>query len=76
MPEVPAFAPRYNIAPGQDVLVVRTDHDGQRRPTLMRWGLGRLVNIRSESATGRPSPGPQSRADLSPEGRGEPTRPP
>jgi putative SOS response-associated peptidase YedK len=60
---LPAFAPRYNIAPGQDVLVVRTDKSG-RTPALLRWGLvphwtkdaaaaSRFVNARSESASRR-----------------------
>jgi putative SOS response-associated peptidase YedK len=39
------FAPRYNIAPATDVLVVR---DG--KASLARWGLrGRFVNLRAET---------------------------
>ncbi|MCP5060599.1 MAG: SOS response-associated peptidase [bacterium] len=41
---VPALAPRYNVAPGQDVAVVRLDPDtgeadGERQLELRRWGL-------------------------------------
>jgi putative SOS response-associated peptidase YedK len=56
----PPFAPRYNIAPGQDVLAARTDPSGRRAAALLRWGLvperaqasprAPLVNVRSESA--------------------------
>jgi putative SOS response-associated peptidase YedK len=31
--------PRYNIAPTQDVPVVRLDRDGQREFVMLRWGL-------------------------------------
>src|SRR5262245_34115087 len=50
--DLPEIAPRYNIAPGQDVLVVHRGLGGERRAELLRWGLGerRLVNVRSESA--------------------------
>jgi putative SOS response-associated peptidase YedK len=59
------FPPRYNIAPTQPVAVVRRLH-GERRLTLMRWGLvpafvkdpgsfPLLFNARSESAAGRPA---------------------
>jgi len=45
--DVPALAPRYNIAPGQDVLAVRTAtaedaagrDTGRRRADPLRWGL-------------------------------------
>src|SRR5579859_4610387 len=58
--DAPAFAPRYNIAPGQDVLVARLGEAG-RCASLMRWGFvppwtvagGRIspfVNARSENA--------------------------
>jgi putative SOS response-associated peptidase YedK len=41
----PEFAPRYNIAPATDILVVR---DG--KASLARWGLrGRFVNLRAET---------------------------
>jgi putative SOS response-associated peptidase YedK len=59
--DLPPLAPRYNIAPGQDVLVVHADAIRGRRGRLLRWGLlagrgpspasGRpLVNVRSENA--------------------------
>jgi putative SOS response-associated peptidase YedK len=42
---VPDFAPRYNIAPATDILVV-TD----KRASLARWGLrGRFINLRAET---------------------------
>ncbi len=59
--EVPDLDPRYNIAPTQDVPVVRSGPDGEdRRLDLVRWGLmpagtrepsggGPLINARSES---------------------------
>ena len=44
--EVPAFAPRYNIAPAAEVLVVRPDG-----AALLRWGLrGKAHNLRGETA--------------------------
>jgi len=43
---VPAFTPRYNIAPAAQVLVVRGDG-----AALLRWGLrGKAHNLRAESA--------------------------
>ena len=36
--EVPSFGPRYNIAPSQEVAVVRVD-EGKRRLVFLRWGL-------------------------------------
>jgi len=52
--------PRYNIAPMQDVLVVRNASDGSRECVAMRWGLvprwakdpsigARMINARGES---------------------------
>ena len=38
--QLPLFEPRYNIAPTQEILVVRSDRsDGRRRADMMRWGL-------------------------------------
>lgn len=56
--------PRYNIAPGQDVLVVSSG--ASRSLTLMRWGLvpfwakdpkigDRMINARSESVAEKPA---------------------
>jgi putative SOS response-associated peptidase YedK len=65
--DVPAltfdYAPRYNIAPGQDAPVVATDRRGRRIGPL-RWGLvpawvetpgGGFINARGESVTTTPS---------------------
>jgi putative SOS response-associated peptidase YedK len=60
----PSFAPRFNIAPGQDVLAVRA-RDGARRAEPLRWGLvppwsqpasgAPLINARAETAAERPA---------------------
>ena len=58
--------PRYNVAPGQDVAVVRADRGGRRRFSMLRWGLipawardprigHRLINARAETARSKPS---------------------
>jgi putative SOS response-associated peptidase YedK len=62
----PSCAPRYNIAPGQDVLAVRAHAGGGRGTSLLRWGLvpawsdpasasvgGPLINARAETAAAR-----------------------
>ena len=57
--------PRYNVAPSQDVAVVRADREG-RRLSMLRWGLvpgwardprlgHKLINARSETAREKPS---------------------
>ena len=57
--------PRYNVAPSQDVAVVRAD-DGGRTLGMLRWGLipawakdhaigYKLINARSETAAEKPS---------------------
>jgi putative SOS response-associated peptidase YedK len=59
--DLPELAPRYNIAPTQDVAVVRPE-DGRRRIAVLRWGLitskapsgAPLINVRSESLSTRP----------------------
>jgi putative SOS response-associated peptidase YedK len=60
-PERPNLPPRYNIAPTQDVPIVRRTRDGTARELIMvRWGLvpywaddpkigNRLINARGES---------------------------
>ncbi len=63
--ELPLFSPRYNIAPGQDALVVRPRADGRLAVRPVRWGLipsfsgpGRkkpLINARVETAATRPA---------------------
>src|SRR3954463_5872390 len=46
---VPAFAPRYNIAPAAEVLVVKQDG-----AVVLRWGLrGKAHNIRGETMRSR-----------------------
>jgi putative SOS response-associated peptidase YedK len=62
----PALAARYNIAPGQDVLVVRQLAHDARRAAFLRWGLvppwaeardtgARRINARVESVAQKPS---------------------
>src|SRR4051794_3601833 len=52
--QLPLFEPRYNIAPTQETLVVRSDPaDGQRKAEMMRWGL-----IPSWSTDAKPGSGP------------------
>lgn len=61
----PSLAPRFNIAPGQDVLAVRARRDGTRGAEPLHWGLvppwsqpGQgppLVNARSETAAQKPA---------------------
>lgn len=61
----PEFGPRYNIAPTQQVAVIRQS-DGNRELSEMRWGLipswakdekigSRMINARSETAAEKPS---------------------
>ena len=58
--------PRYNIAPTQDVAVIRHDPRGRHELSLMRWGLvpfwakdlamgNRMINARSETVAEKPS---------------------
>jgi len=65
--EAPQTGPRYNIAPTQPVLAVRTNpHGGLREATYLNWGLipfwakdprigSRMINARSETAAEKPS---------------------
>jgi putative SOS response-associated peptidase YedK len=65
--EVPAWTPRYNIAPTQEVLVVVQDPATLRRQARRhRWGLippwaddprigNRLINARSETVATKPA---------------------
>src|SRR6185369_799926 len=66
--QLPLLEPRYNIAPTQDILVVRTDPaDGRHRADVMRWGLipswskdpkgasgPPMINARSETLAEKP----------------------
>jgi putative SOS response-associated peptidase YedK len=60
------LAPRYNIAPSQEVAVVRSRPDGEREFALLRWGLipswakdpsigARMINARVETAPEKPA---------------------
>jgi len=62
---VPRLAPRYNIAPGTEILAVRTV-DGVRAAALLRWGLvpswakdaalgARMINARAETVAEKPA---------------------
>ena len=67
LPEAPDLFPRFNIAPGQPVAVVRQMPQAQdRQLAYLRWGLipawvddpsigDRLANARSETAATKPS---------------------
>ncbi len=47
------FEPRYNIAPTQDVVVVRADPaSGRRMASMIRWGL--IPSWSKEGTKGRP----------------------
>jgi putative SOS response-associated peptidase YedK len=63
--ELPALAPRYNIAPTQPVPVVRLSRAGEREFAELRWGLvpfwakdisigNRMINARAETLANRP----------------------
>jgi putative SOS response-associated peptidase YedK len=58
--------PRYNVAPGDDVLAVTTDREGGRRAEMLRWGLVpswaespdtglKMINARLETVAERPA---------------------
>jgi putative SOS response-associated peptidase YedK len=58
--------PRYNVAPGDDVLAVTTDRAGAPRGELLRWGLVpgwadsptaglKMINARCETVAQRPA---------------------
>ena len=58
--------PRYNVAPGQDIAVVRAGTGAGRGLAMLRWGLipawakdptiaWKLINARSETAAEKPS---------------------
>jgi putative SOS response-associated peptidase YedK len=65
--EVPAYPPRFNLAPTQQAPVVRvTEPGGARRLDLLRWGLvpywakeaaigNRMINARSEGVAEKPA---------------------
>jgi len=58
--------PRFNIAPTQDLPVIRLDEQGHRRIALLRWGLipswandpaigNRMINARAETVAEKPA---------------------
>lgn len=62
----PALAPRYNIAPTQDVATIREAEDGTRELVMLRWGLvpfwakdpaigNRMINARAETVAEKPA---------------------
>ncbi|MEN8184910.1 MAG: SOS response-associated peptidase [Myxococcota bacterium] len=65
--EIPRLSPRYNVAPGQPVAVVRSRSEGPERILAMHtWGLvprfakdptvgSRLINARAETVATRPA---------------------
>ena len=59
-------APRYNIAPTQDIAAIRSDKAGNRELAMLRWGLvpswakdpaigNRMINARAETAATKPA---------------------
>lgn len=66
VPLLPELAARYNIAPTQDVPVLREREPGRREVALLRWGLvpswaadpsigQRMINARAETLAEKPS---------------------
>ncbi|HWD65440.1 MAG TPA: SOS response-associated peptidase [Solirubrobacteraceae bacterium] len=64
--EAVEIRPRFNVAPGDDVLAVTTDRDGRARGELLRWGLVppwskpgdtglKMINARAETLEERPA---------------------
>ena len=62
----PEFKASYNVCPGSEILVVRTDREGRRVARAHRWGLiphwakdpaigNKLANARGESLVERPA---------------------
>ena len=63
--ELPPLVPRFNIAPGAEILAIR-ERDGVRRGDLLRWGLvpawakdpeigNRMANARADTAFEKPT---------------------
>jgi putative SOS response-associated peptidase YedK len=64
--EKPHLEPRYNVAPTQEVAIVRRRADGRRELAMVQWGLvpfwakersigNKLINARGESVAEKPS---------------------
>lgn len=60
------FQPRYNIAPGQNILSIIAADGGQRKGQVLRWGLvphfsqncqpsSKMINARSETVAVKPA---------------------
>ncbi len=65
-PVLQDLQPHFNIAPTQQVLVIRTNQDGSRHFAFLKWGLipsrakdlsigAKLINARSETVDVKPS---------------------
>ena len=61
----PGYRPRYNVAPGQEVLAILSDADGERA-AMPKWGLvpfwakdpsigNRMINARAETVADKPA---------------------
>ena len=66
LPEAPELAPRYNIAPTQEVAAVRAGAAGGRELVALHWGLipawandramaARMINARAETLAAKPA---------------------
>ena len=66
LPHPPAIGPRYNIAPMQDIPVIRANKSGERELSQVRWGLvprwakdpsigARMINARAETLAEKPA---------------------
>jgi putative SOS response-associated peptidase YedK len=64
--QAPAMKPRYNIAPTQDVPIVRVNSAGERVCEIVKWGLvpawakepsigSKMINARADSAGTKPA---------------------
>lgn len=63
---LPAFDAHYNLAPTQNVVAIRLSAEGERRASLLRWGLvphwakdpsigNRMINARGETLGEKPA---------------------
>jgi len=64
--EIPRLEPRYNVAPTQEVAIVRETGSGNRSISMIKWGLvphwmkdpsvgARFINARAETAHEKPA---------------------
>lgn len=65
-PELPNLEPRYNVAPSQEVPVIRRGADGRAHFAMLRWGLvpswakdlkigTKMINARAETVAEKPA---------------------